>query len=189
MIEMMLSEVPSRCDELPQQYLVYAMRDGAGRCCYVGMTRVARRRMEQHLARLTNVKTVLDTRGDIQVAFYDKCDVDSLFKAAAPLQSVPDVPVDKAWAESAEWFLCEEFHPYLNIRKGWPGELARAKDFIRSEGLGGCVSLADVARSTLKIWNPPFNHDAIVDAYVAGADISGLAKVAGIEFGSSDNQD
>ncbi len=181
MIDMMLSEVDSKYDTLPDGYLIYAIYDNSNRCCYVGMTRVARNRMKQHLAQMTNVKAILNSGDDLRVEFYDKCDIDALFAAAAPDQKIPDIPKDRDWAESAEWFLCEEYHPYLNVKKGWPGALWRAKNFVRSEGLAGCLSMGDVARYVLKEWNPPFNRDAITAAYARGADASALARLVGID--------
>jgi hypothetical protein len=178
MIRMMLSEVASNYGVLPPEYLVYAIYDPSGRCCYVGMTRVARKRIHQHLAHMTNVKTILGDGDDLPVEFYAKADIDAMFAADVPAGGMPHFDDDRKWAEAAEWFLCDTLHPYLNVKKGWPGELARTKSFARQHG----IDLSSLAETTLRTWNPPFNHAAIIDAYVNGANSSALAQLAGINI-------
>lgn len=180
MIDMMLSEVADRYGELPENYLVYAIYDKSDRCCYVGMTKVARNRMRQHLAQMTNVKTALNDCDDLRVEFYDRADIDAMFAAQAPTEEIPTFADTRKWAEAAEWFLCDTLHPYLNIKKGWPGELARAKTFALQHGLDEVLD--SLAKTTMREWNPPFNQNAIVAAFLAGANSSKLAQVAGIEM-------
>ncbi len=181
-VDFVLSDASFDFGILPKQYMVYTIHDTNGRCCYVGMTRNPQKRMWQHRAGLSNVKTTLGDSDNLYVKFYTKESVDELAILRDELGDNPEEALarsaDKDWAQQAEWFFCDEFRPYLNIQKGWPGELVRSADFLEEVGLSN--RLEKVAYQVLEKWNPPFAREPIVNALLDGATLSQLAAIAGI---------
>lgn len=184
MIESTVSKVASGQDVIPDEYLVYAIFDANQRCAYVGMTRSAANRMRQHTAMTTNVATIQNQDvSDMTVMFFTKEDVDAIYthETEEPVPSFEGVSLRK-WAEDGEWFMCAQLHPYLNVRKGWPGQLMNGKSFLVSHGLKSRKSMMAHVQYILKEWNPPFDHSVIVDAFMSGCKISEIATRAGINI-------
>lgn len=178
MLDTTLREVSRGEAEIPSGYVIYAIYDTDGRCCYVGMSKVARHRVWQHLSNTTAIGPMIRQGADLRIRFYTNEDVDALYLAEEGGDLSPTTN-DKQWAESAEWYMCDKLLPYLNIRKGWPAELTKVRSFVQSAGLADL--LEGFAANTLKKWNPPFDQQAILREFMNGANAAELAKLAGIE--------